>query len=320
MIQWIKKYHAFTFEQRTIFNTRFSIVFNALMAIGKICLTYFHFAFLVSGIVNIFIMLAKLECFLGETKPEKKSFRYRNNLIGLFLMLAGIQYSIYMCRLIFSSVEIRQYTLYMGVIIAFISFIEMGVAIKGCFNAFGRGHYYRNLKIISLCSAFTAIALTELAIMSFASDVPSRELDGIFGVSVGCIIFILGIYILIAPKLSILDQRHHLYYLTEDTDITGEDFILQLTHSKFYGNYVFVAVIKSGIVEGWIFKLKSPIKHWPILIKIFIIILSEILIFPYAIGGLIFYLKTANLVNTLNKKMAERGCIHMDAQIIEHLE
>lgn len=320
MIQWIKKYRAFTFEQRTIFNTRFSIVFNVLMAIGKISLTYFHFAFLVSGIVNIFIMLAKLECFLGETKPEKKSFRYRNNLIGLFLMLAGIQYSIYMCRLIFTNVEVRQYTLAMGVIIAFVSFIEMGVAIKGCFNAYGRGHYYRNLKIISLCSAFTAIALTELAIMSFASSTPSREIDGIFGVCVGMIIFILGAYILVAPKLSILDRRHHLYYLTEDTDITEDEFVLQLTHSKVYGNYVFVATIKSGIVEGWIFKLKSPIRHWNIVMKILIIILSEILIFPYAIGGLIFYFRTANLVNTLNKKMAERGCMHMDEQRIEHFE
>lgn len=316
MIRWIKKYRTLTFEQRTIFNTRFSIGFNALMAIGKISLTYFNFAFLVSGIVNLFIMLAKVECYIGETQPEKKSFQYRNSFIGIFLMLAGLQYSIYMGRLLFTSVEVRQYTQFTGIMIAFISFIEMGIAIKGCFNAFGRGHYYRNLKLISLSSAFTAIALTELAIMSFASTTPSREIDGIFGVCVGGIIFILGIYILIAPKISILDQRYHQYYMTDDSDII-QDFLLQLTHSRIYGNFVFVAVVKSGCVEGWIFKHKSPIRHWNISVKIILIILSEILLVPYAVGALIFHFRSAHIVKTLNQKMSERGCIHFEEEDID---
>lgn len=317
MIRWIKKYYGMTFEQRTILNTRFSIAFNALMAIGKMALAYFNLAFLVSGIVNVLIMLAKVECFLGETKPERKSFRYRNTIIGVFIMLAGVQYSIYMGRLIFTDVEIRHYSLFTGVIIALISFIEMGIAIKGCFNAFGRGHYYRNLKIISLCSAFTAIALTELAIMSFANQDPSRNIDGIFGVCVGILIFLLGIYILLAPKLSILDRRHHFYQMTEDSELIEEDFILSLTHSKFYGNYVFVAVAKSGIIEGWIFKKKTPIRYWNPFVKVMIAIFSEILIFPYAIGGFIFYLKTANITKKLDKTMTSKGCIPLEDKIEE---
>lgn len=317
MLQWFKKYRTLTFEKRTILNTRISIIFNLLMAIGKFALAYFNLAFLVSGIVNVFLMLAKVECFLGETKPEKKSFFYRNTCIAIFLMLAGLQYGFYMGRLIFIDVELTKYNMVVGTIIAFVSFVEIGVAIKGCFNAFGRGHYYRNLKLISLSSALTALALTELAIMSFANSSDTRFIDGIFGVSVGVIIILLGIYVLFAPKISILDKRHQAYYMTEDMD-SIDDMMIELTHSKFYGNFVYVAVAKSGMVDGYIFKKKSPIRYWNPIIKVMIIILSEILIFPYAIGGLISYFKSSKIMKILDGKMAEKGCMRIEEIVYDY--
>ncbi|MDE5715271.1 MAG: hypothetical protein K2I42_03970 [Anaeroplasmataceae bacterium] len=318
MKNWILKYRSLTFEQRTIFNTKFSIGFNAFLAIVKFSLSFLNLAFLVSGIVNICLMLAKLECLLGVIHPRKRAFKKRNSLIALFLILAGIQYTFYMGRLIFTSAESSQYYMSVGLVIACSSFVEMGIAIRGCFSASGRGHYYRNIKLISLCSALTAIALTEMAIMSFSNQSSTKEFDGIFGVCVGAIIILLGIYVYFAPKISILDHRYHRYILTQNSNISSDDLTLEITNSYIYGNFVYVAILRDGMVEGLIFKRKSPIRQWNIFLKIFIIILSEILIFPYALGGLIFYFRSGKIVKSLDNKMKELGCIPlMDGELYD---
>ncbi|MDE6407926.1 MAG: hypothetical protein K2K50_04915, partial [Anaeroplasmataceae bacterium] len=188
MFGWIKRYRALSFEDRTIFNARFSILFNLILAIGKLILGFFaNNVFFVTAIVNIFMMLSRFECYLGATKPHRRSFRYRNNFVGTFLVLAGIGYAIYMFLLLFSVFETSDYSMFVGIVIAFISFVELGVAIRGCLNAYGVGHYYRNIKMINLCSALTAIALTEMAIMSFADETDTKVFDCWFGIGVGII-------------------------------------------------------------------------------------------------------------------------------------
>lgn len=312
MKKLVHDYRKLSFEERTLFNARFSIVFNAILALAKFILAIFNgIFFVITGIVNIFILISKLECYLGVKYPHKKTFKFRNNMIGIFLILAGIQYTIYMARLIFTNVDVMSYGQMLGICIALISFIEMGVAIKGCFNAYGKGHYYRNIKLINLCSAFTAIVLTEIAIMSFASEESSRLIDGIFGVSVGAIIIFIGVFVLIAPKISIVDNEHNTYKLKEgyaskfDTDTIE----LKLTNSRFYGDFYYVAKINKDDVDGHIIKGKSPIFKWNIYVKIIVIILSEILIFPYAIGAFVFYFKNAKLVKKLDSIMLENNYI-----------
>lgn len=311
MSNLITRYKTLSFEEKTIFNARFSIVFNFLLAIGKFILGFIANAvFFVTATINIFMMLSRLECYLGAVRPHLKTFRFRNNLVGTFLVLAGIIYTIYMILLLFSKFETRQYGKVVGIFIALVSFIELGVAIKGCFLAYGKGHYYRNIKMTNLCSAFTAIALTEMAIMSFAGDGQSKAMDCWLGIGVGILIFLLGVYVFIAPKVSIIDRRHNVYEMTEDSDLVIEQQInIQLTNSRFYGNYYFFGNIQGGVVDGMIFEKTNPLYDWNIFLKIIIIILSEILIFPYALGALIFYFKNANLIKKLDKIMIAHGCI-----------
>lgn len=309
----IQKYRNLTFEEKTIFATKFSCIFNALLAIGKIVLSIFQgIFFLIAGIVNILIMLSKLECFLGVRYPKKKSFYYRNNMIGINLILAGIVYAIYMARLIYTNVEVMEYDAFLAINIALISFIEIGIAVKGVFNAYGKGHYYRNIKLINLCSAFTAMVLTEIALTSFASEVDTRIIDGIFGISVGGIIILVAGFILIAPKISIVDREHNVYKLiNKDIDslskIDNENIIIRLTDSKVCGNYVYVAKLENGIIDGHIIKEKTPMLKWNIYIKILLIILSEILIFVYAIWALIFYFKSYKILEKLDILMKNNG-------------
>lgn len=306
----IKKFKSLSFEERTVFSAEFSIIFNAILAIGKIILSIFQgIFFMVAGILNILFLISKLECFMGVKYPHKKTFRYRNIATGVFLILAGIQYAIYMGRMIYANIEPVNYGGFLSVCIATVAFVEMAIAIIGCFKVYGKGHYFRNLKIINLCSAMTAIVLTEVALMTFASETDSRLISGIFGLVVGIIISILGIFIIIAPKISIVDREHNIYKVINHKNIVSEKLEIKLTNSKFYGNYYYKASVNGDIVDGHIVKKKSPIAKWNIYIKILVIVLSEILIFPYAVGALVYYFKNAKLIDKLDSKMTSLGCV-----------
>lgn len=306
----ITKYRALSFEDRTIFNARFSILFNIGLAIGKIIFgILFNYMFLITAIVNICLMLSRLECYLG-VKSNKKSFKFRNNFVGTVLILGGLQYTIYMLFLLVSKFETRSYTEIVAILIAAVSFVELGVAIKGCFNSYGKGHYYRNIKMTNLCSAFTAIALTESALMNFSNG-NYLLLNCSFGIGVGIIIILIGVYVFIAPMVSIVDRTHNVYQITDDSDLIKDKFELKLTNSKFYGNYYYKGNVVSSIIDGNVVKGKSPLFDLNIYYKIIIIILSEILIFPYALGAVIFHFKNASLIKKLDNAMLEKGCIKL---------
>lgn len=304
----ISKYRSLSFEERTLFNTMFSIMLNILLALIKfiLAIVFRDVFFFVAGVFNIFVLISKLSCYLGVKYPHLKSFKFHNNMIGIFLFLAGFQYGIYMTRLVFHDATSMNYDMILGIMIALVSFIEMGFAIKGCFNSFGKGHFYRNIKLINLCSAFTAMVLTEMAIMSFASDMDHRLLSGMFGMAVSVIIELIAIYVFFAPYISLVDRKHNVYVLKEgNTKLDKEELIIPLTNSKYYGNYVYEGKVKENSIDGYLVKKRSPLFNLNIYIKIFIIVLSEILIFPYAFGALIFHFKCSSLIKKLDTKLLE---------------
>lgn len=310
----VNYYSSLSFEEKTMFTVRFSILTNLLLGIGKVLLSFFFgIFFLVSGIVNIFIMLTKLECYLGVKYPDKKTFDYRNKCVGMFLLIAGFEYAIYMARMIFTDVSIMNYDMVLGICVACVSFVELTIAIKGCFNSLGKGHYFRNIKLTSLCSALTAIVLTEVALTSFASETDLRAVNGIVGMIVGIVIILISIYIFIAPRISIVDREHNVYKLGEDAEfLKYEEIKIKLTNSKFYRDYVYVGKVNDNMVDGHIIQEKSPIWSWNIYWLCLVILLSEILIFPYAIGALVFHFKCRNIISDLDKKMLEKGCAKIE--------
>lgn len=295
-----------TFEQKTYYSARLSILINLILGSFKIVLSvYYGIFFLVSGIINILIMLAKLENYLGIKHPTKKSFKYRNIFTGVLIIIAGAQYAIYMGRMLYSNVDLMKYNGFIAVAIATVSFIEMIISIIGCFKVYGKGHFYRNLKIINLVSSMTAIVLTEVALMSFASDFDTRIIDGIFGLSVGGLISLLGVFILIAPNISIVDHMHNIYISKKY--IENGYMEVKLTNNRIYSDYIYKANIKNNVIDGYLTKSKSPIFKWNIYVKILIIVLSEILIFPYMIGAIVTYFKNSTLIKKLDTYMYSLG-------------
>ncbi len=327
MTHFIKRYLHLPFKEKTLLNTKLSLVFNILMCLIKIILSFFFgIFFFIASVLNIFIFVSKLECYLGIKYPNKKSFKYRNNMIGIFFILAGLQYTIYMSRFIFFDVKPLHYDLVLACIIALVSFIELGFAIKGCFNAYNKGHYYRNIKTINLCSAFFAMALTEIAVMSISrtDDINTSLINGLFGVSVGIITMLLGCFVFVAPKVSIIDREHNIYRLIEGkqnkTYVNHDIVHIQLTKSKIYGNFSYHGTFYNGTIDGHIKKHSSPVLNYPLWLIIILIILSEILIFVYGIGALIFYFKNAHIIDKLDKIMQEKGFSKIKEEEQENIE
>ena len=137
----VRKFKDMSFEERSIFTVKFSIIFNSLVALGKFGLAIFNrdVFFFVAGVINILLMIAKIECYSG-VKLNKKEDYSKNTIVAIFLGLSGVQYIIYMSRLIFGGVPLSDYGPIIGVMIAAVAFTELGIAGFGCFKAIGRGY------------------------------------------------------------------------------------------------------------------------------------------------------------------------------------
>ena len=294
----IDKFKSMSYEERCIFTVKFSITLNSILALGKFGLAIYKLDvfFFVAGVINILLMLAKVQCYSG-IKLNKKADDTTNLLVALFLGLSGMQYTVYMSRLIFNDVPLNDYGPIISVLIAAVAFTELGIALYGCFKVAGKGYFLKNVKLINFSSALTAIVLTEVALMTFAeTDMNLELISGLFGVIVGIIIFLIAVYKYI------------------NGDFEQEKISIKLTNSKFYADYYYEANIVDNMADGMIIKGKNPIKSWNIWILILVITLSEILIFPYAVGALIRHFKEYKMLEDLDNKMKELGFEKVDIE------
>lgn len=296
-------------KKKTNFFDEFSILSNVFLALVKFIMAcFFGVFFFVSGVVNLFFALAKWECSRGINNKSRLSFNKSNLLIGICVVVAGLQYFVYMLTLLLSKRVVIKYGIILGIAIAFVSFVEFGMAIYGLFKIKNNGHYFRALKVISLCTALTAIVWTELALLSFTYDGDCRIICGASGVAVGLIIALIGVYLILAPKLSIVDREHQIYFaVVKNGENKEQKLQLKIINSKIYGDYVFDANMSGGVVEGEIKKTNSHIKEFHVALKIVLALLSEILIFVYLIGGLIYFIRSTLVFKKLDKIMHEMG-------------
>ena len=100
-------------------------------------------------------------------------------------------------------------------------------------------------------------------------------------------------------------HMHNRYKTNKQIDETYIE--VKLTNNKIYSDYIYKAQIQNNIADGYLVKSKSPIFKWNIYIKILIIVLSEILIFPYMFGAIINYFKNSSLIKKLDNHMMKLG-------------
>ena len=319
MIKLIRKYKELSFEQKTIFKTIIGLCFSAVLASGKLVIGLFTDYNMISIAVYTFgILLAKLECVLG-VKTNRLTFKQRNILIAVFLFLSSVFYIGFMSRMFFIERKIKNDSMVYVLLLAFISFLELGFAIAGLVRTHNKGHYYRDIKIINFCVSLIAILTTQMAILNMMNETGIVDMANAYtGIAVGAFIALCAIYILFAPKISVIDREHNVFVLENAEknkliNMENKTEVLLLSKSYVYGSYVYRAKVKDGVLDGHIERETSLWKRMHIAWKIVCCILSEILIFVWLIGRLLFLFRSMNLPKRLETKMKNNGFAKIDS-------
>ena len=91
----VTKFRNMSFEERCIVTVKFSIIFNSILALGKFGLAIFNqdVFFFVAGVINIFMMISKLECYSG-IKLNNNQYS-KNTLVAIFRFIRHSIYYLY---------------------------------------------------------------------------------------------------------------------------------------------------------------------------------------------------------------------------------
>ncbi len=309
----IRKYKDMSFEQKTIINTIIGLCFSATLAVGKLIIGLFtDYNLCTVAIYTFGILLAKLQCVLG-VKSDKRTFKQRNTLIAAFLFLASAIYIGFMCRMFFIERRLKDNGMVYVLLLAFISFLELGLAIAGLLRIKNKDHMYRNIKIINFCVAVIAILTTQMAILNMQSDTNVVHVANAYtGIGVGVFTALCAVYIFFAPKMSVIGREHNVFKLIDEAEnnlINMQDKTVEITlcKSNVYGSYIYRATIENGQVDGNIERGASIWKRMHVLLKILCCILSEILLFIWLFGRLVLMFRSINLPKRLETKMSKNG-------------
>ena len=307
----LKKYKEMTYEERTVFITSVTTALNSVVAVAKIVFGLFtDFILCITGIFSALLLLAKLQCILAA-KTEKVSFETRKLWTSIFLLAAGAVYIFYSARTLILDVEAEKYSGVVSIVVAAFGFGEMGLAVVGLIQTRKKGFLYQNIRIINFASALTAIMTAQVALLS-AYSTGAGEFNAYTGMAVGVITLILAEYVYFAPQIETMDREYNEFCLRDGTknslvDMQSEKVEVTLYESKIYGNYSYCAEVKGDRLEGKIVKGEGFFPKTPLVWKILLIILSEILIFVWFFGYLGYFFRTANMPKQLELKMQENG-------------
>ena len=285
-----------------------SLSLNLFIGIGKWILAIFSgIVFFVSGVVNILMGIAKLISYIGLLNNDS-DFKKRNFIVSFLVFLSGVEYFIYMLNVYLGNFPLSAYEMQIALLIALVSFIEIGVAIYGLVKIRGRGHSFKNIKLINFVLALEAMVLTETAILSFTESVTFAS-SSLFGLIIGIFVMVLSLFMFLSPFITIANQEQNDFLLIQKSknNLIKEEGSLTLAKSFIYGNYVYLYKFNGEVVSGNIIKEDGFWKKAHLLIKIILIVLSEILIFVWLIGRFIYFLRCMFLIKKLQKVMIENG-------------
>lgn len=310
----IRKYRELSAEQRAVCTTAAGLCFSACLALGKLIVGLLTGSDLIGVALYTFgLLLAKAECVLGMAGGRKRSLRQRNLLTAAFLLFSSLAYVGFMGSMFFVERRIKRRGMSYVLILAFLSFCELGYAIAGLLRTKNRGSSFRNVKIINFCVALIAILTTQTAILNMLSETETVHIANAFsGIAVGGFIALCALYIAVSPYFGTAGREHNEFLLIDAarnrlTDTGREKIELLLLPSFVYGDYVFRAELRQDTLAGEIERRASLWKRAHVVWKILFCVLSEILLFVWLIGRGILFLRSARLPRKLENLMRENG-------------
>ncbi len=306
----IEKIKKITYEKKFIYLILFSTYSNLLVVLVKFLFAYIYRNsgggfFLISGMVNICILLSKMLSNKSLKNPSK--FKIYNFFIGLLIIISGCAYAIYMGRLLMFDTMHIDFPQWLSVIWASIAFIEIIFGVRGLFAVRGKGHVFRNGQIINLGISLYAIVLTQVMILSASMDTKmANYYDAILGITMGSINILLGIFIWFSPNISLIDKLHNEYEAVSNP-IEDDNINIILVSSKIYGNIIYIAYNDGNKISGDIVREYKKVRSFKWYILIPFIIFIVVLIIPYLLGAIVFYFYSSKAVSILDRKMESLG-------------
>jgi len=200
----ILRYKNLSFNKRTDFHNKITLISNLFWAILKFIFAIFIKSVFISlsGFYTIFIALSKTAYFDGKrNRTTVYSERKYVKRIAFGLILAGLSYLAYFIEL-FKSPQDKSYELIFSITLALIAFCEVIFSIIGIFKSKStKDLLLTSLKFINLASALSSLVLTQIALLSLevsASD--AVVYNTITGMLVGFITILIAILMLLIGK------------------------------------------------------------------------------------------------------------------------
>ena len=228
------------------------------------------------------------------------------------MFISSAIYIGFMGRGLFVSRSHASYQIYYVCFVALIAFLELGFSLVGIARTKNRGHYYRDIKVINFCIALIALLTTQITILDFTATTNVDKYNAWAGIIIGIVIAMCAVYILVAPKISIVDREHHAFILNQPdknqlVDMSHTPSSLPLCKSAIYGTYSYNYIVEKDKVEGDIVLGKGFWHKINLPIKILCCLLAEILIFAWLIGKFIYFVRSANFPQKLENKFLDNG-------------
>lgn len=291
-----------------------SLIINFLVALFNIITGLFlNYSILIIGIYSLLISFSKLVSLYSISKNKANDTRF-NLLTAILIFISSLIYIIYM-SLLLSDLNIKtKYTLVYSIFLALIAFTQLTITIRSFFKINIDTLARRNLLLIYFICALTSLLTTQIALLSIntSSSIDTNFYNGISGISIGIFTLIISLFIVFSKKYSLIVNNNFAFKEVDSSknkklDLTNKENSLVLIKSKIYGTYIYSYSHQDDLITGNIIKIKPSIKNINIFIKIILIILSEILIFIYLIGYLIFLILLIFIKDKLIKIMEDNG-------------
>ncbi len=189
-----------------------TIVYGLMSLLKNLC--FFAFKIIVGivyrtplliavAIYNLLIGLVKANCSRGLLK-NKDNFKDCKTYIigGATLFLSSIFYIIYTANQVNIPVD-RHFNLVIAILIAGFAAFRVVMSVGGLIRIKGKTMLIKEFKITNFAIALTNVVLTQIAILSLLEVPNMHYYNSIFGVIVGFIIHVFGLYLVINGLLHI---------------------------------------------------------------------------------------------------------------------
>lgn len=302
----VKKYLNKDFEERVLYIARYTLTISILINISKFVFGLLTGARLLA-LFGLVLVLAKTFCAISIKTQKKNPWLL---IASMLTFISGYTYAAYNVMLYLNPELYPSYSFVLSIVYAGFGFADLGIAIYGLFKVKGKTYRLRCLKMLSLGNALIVIHNTQLVLLSM-NEAKAPFYDLLSALVVAFILILLSFYILFSDHIGIHGREKISFInLNVNKDLMNIDYVI--SKSYMHGNYRYVANENNGILTGEIRKDESLFKRMHPILKVICIILSEILIFVYAIGYFIRQLRCIDPIHRLRKQMAEKGYLQIN--------